>query len=118
LRSLLNKHDVLAENRRTSARILLTGAGSGERDMTKRTQCSKSLTEKSRSRADEAQRDGTLILLERVLQCECGARVGARFSATGQLVPTRHNACEASSPTLSTGGSARLRRQIKISSIN
>jgi hypothetical protein len=43
-------------------------------------QYSKSLTEKSLSRVEEAQRNGTLILLERVLQYECGARIGARLS--------------------------------------
>jgi hypothetical protein len=36
----------------------------GERDAAKRDMCSKPLTAKSRFRAEEAQRDGTLILLE------------------------------------------------------
>jgi hypothetical protein len=53
-------------------------------------QCSRPLTPKSRFRAEEAQHDGTLILLERVLRCECGARVGARLSSTEGLIPTRH----------------------------
>jgi hypothetical protein len=52
--------------------------------------CLKPLTPKSRSRAEEAQRDGTLILLEKTLQCECGARVGARLTSAGELIPTRH----------------------------
>jgi hypothetical protein len=82
--------------------------------MSKRNQCSKSLTEKSRSRANEAQRDGTLILLERVLQCECGARVGARFSVGGQLIPTRHISYEVSSLSEPVSGLSRLRKQSRV----
>ena len=64
--------------------------GSETIDMVRRDPCSKPLSAKSRSRAEEAQQDGTLILLERILRCECGARVGARSSPAGELVPTRH----------------------------
>ena len=53
--------------------------------------CTKPLTAKSRSRAEEAVREGTLILLEGTLCCECGARVGARYSPPGVLIPTRHS---------------------------
>lgn len=55
-----------------------------------RSQCPKPFTAKSRSRAEEAEREGTLILLEGTLCCECGARVGPRCSPDGVLIPTRH----------------------------
>ena len=60
-----------------------------------RSQCPRPLTAKSRSRAEEAEREGTLILLEGVLRCECGARVGPRYSPDGVLIPTRHFPCVA-----------------------
>jgi hypothetical protein len=81
--------------------------GPGERHVAKRDMCSKPLSAKSHFRAEEAQRDGTLILLERILQCECGARVGARLSPAGQLIPTRHFPCKAFSSTLSEQRAAR-----------
>jgi hypothetical protein len=68
-----------------------------EVSVAKRGRCSKPLTPKSRFRAEEAQHDGTLILLEGTLQCECGARVGARFSLAGGLIPPRHRERDASS---------------------
>jgi hypothetical protein len=66
--------------------------------MAKREQCSKPLTATSRSRAEEAERHGTLILLERILRCECGARVGTRRTAMGLLIPSRHFPYKAASP--------------------
>jgi hypothetical protein len=42
--------------------------------MRKRDICSRPLTLKSRFRAEEAQSDGSLISLEKALQCEYGAR--------------------------------------------
>lgn len=67
--------------------------------MANNAQCSKPFTPTSRARAEEAERDGTtLILLEKILRCECGARVGARRSATGRLIPTRHFSYKAASP--------------------
>jgi len=57
--------------------------------------CSKPLTAGSKARADKAQSDGTLSLLENAPTCECGARVGARRSPMSApdaclLVPTLH----------------------------
>jgi hypothetical protein len=53
--------------------------------------CSKPLTSESRARAEKAQSDGTLFLLERTLLCECGEQVGARAATDGpSLVPTLH----------------------------
>jgi hypothetical protein len=78
--------------------------------MAKSDMCSKPLNQKSRGRAEQAQRDGTLILLERVLQCECGARVGARLSLAGQLIPTRHIANKSSSSTYSEPGLSRTHK--------
>jgi len=46
----------------------------GHRAMRKMDICSRPLTLKSRFRAEEAQSDGSLISLEKALQCECGAR--------------------------------------------
>lgn len=55
------------------------------------THCLKFLDEKSLARAEEALREGMpLILLERLLHCHCGARVGVRQLPSGKLVPTRH----------------------------
>ena len=82
--------------------------------MVRKDPCSKLLTAKSRSRAEEALHDGTLILLERVLRCECGARVGARCSPTGELVPTRHIPREATSLGLPAERRLRLKKQVNI----
>lgn len=82
-----------------------------DRHMANREQCSKPLTAKSRSRAEEAERDGTLILLESILRCECGARVGARCSATGVLTPTRHFPLNAPPPVHRTGKTKRSHPQ-------
>ncbi len=58
--------------------------------MAKRIPCSQGLMAKSRARAEEAYNENTLVLVEMILRCECGARVGARRSTTGDMVPTRH----------------------------
>ena len=79
-----------------------------------RDQCSKPFTEKSRSRAEEAQREGTLILLERILQCECGARVGARCSQAGQVIPTRHIPREPTSSGLPAERRTRSQEQVSV----
>jgi len=76
--------------------------------------CSQLLTAKSRSRAEEAQQEGTLILLERILRCECGARVGVRCSPAGELVPTRHIPREATSLGLPTERRARAQKQVSV----
>jgi hypothetical protein len=86
--------------------------GSETINMVRRDPCSKPLTVKSRSRAEEAQQDGTLILLERILRCECGARVGARCSPAGELVPTRHIPREATSLGLPAERRARAQKQV------
>jgi len=79
---------------------MLYGAWFGDHNHDRIEPCSKPLTAKSCSRAEEGQQDGTLILLERTLQCECGARVGARCSPAGQLIPN---------PSLSTAKQPRHR---------
>jgi hypothetical protein len=82
--------------------------------MVRKDPCSKPLTAKSRSRAEEAQQDGTLILLERILRCECGARVGARCSPAGELVPSRHLPREATSLDLAAERRVRAQKQVNV----
>src|SRR6202046_3274131 len=86
----------------------------GDHYMARRDPCSKPLTAKSRFRAEEAQQDGTLILLERILRCECGARVGARWAPTGEVVATRHITREAASSGLPTKRRARAQKQVSV----
>jgi hypothetical protein len=56
----------------------------------RRAYCRKPLTLESRVRAEEAQRNGTLFLLDHTLRCECGERVGAQETPAGGLLPNRH----------------------------
>jgi hypothetical protein len=70
---------------------IATFARSGREDY-----CSKPLTAQSQARAEKAEQDGSLSMLEGELFCECGERVGARHRPWmdgpmgGPLVPTLH----------------------------
>jgi hypothetical protein len=58
--------------------------------------CSKSLTAQSQARAEKAEQESDLSMLEGELLCECGERVGARHRPWldgpigGPLAPTLH----------------------------
>lgn len=59
--------------------------------------CYKPLTSESQARAEKAEQDGTLDMLEGELRCECGAHVGALRKPWmdgpkgGPLHPTNHS---------------------------
>jgi len=73
-------------------RIVASLARSGRKD-----KCSQPLTSESQARAEKAELDGTLSMLDGELYCECGERVGARRKPPwmggpkgSSLAPTSH----------------------------
>lgn len=71
--------------------VIRTGRLSGFRLGGRTDYCSKRLRPDSLERAEKAQSDGMLFLVDDQLLCECGARVGARQSPMGTyLEPSLH----------------------------